>query len=471
MFLFLTLPLLAIEEGTYVQFQEAEEKTKEETQEIIPESYQNPLLKSIKAPSEKKELSLQQQIVDYFGTFVTSSPYPGVRATLDGTDLMSSLSNVNKDLQILLELKEATQFMDKKGIPYPVNPRIFLSGEIEFTGFVQKDATGRARSDLNLTDAEIDFLIVAAPWLYGFIGIEYDSSLDPARSLSRVANSRLHADSLFITFGDLTKQPWYGTIGQTYIPYGQYTTFAAVHVPLTRILFRTLARNVAVGFFNHYLHCTTYVFKGDSHADSGNNLNNYGMNLGLRFKIKELNCKLAVGAIRNVADSVGMQGVFGNPLNGEQLHHVVPGINCHGNFSWGNWTLLLAYNQALRPFNRRDIAFSGNGITFKGARPAASDAELAYSFKLGTRPSSIALGYSRSWEALSFNVPKERATLTWALYIFRGNILSLELNSDKLYDQNNRVSGNVATGLPYYLNPRNLGHRDYTFSVDYLLYF
>ena len=45
---------------------------------------------------------------------------------------MSSLSNVNKDLMILLELEQAIKFMRKEGIPYPVHPRIFMSGDIAF---------------------------------------------------------------------------------------------------------------------------------------------------------------------------------------------------------------------------------------------------------------------------------------------------------------------------------------------------
>jgi|JI10StandDraft_1071094.scaffolds.fasta_scaffold135272_1 hypothetical protein len=62
-------------------------------------------------------------------------------------------------------------------------------------------------------------------------------------------------------------------------------------------------------------------------------------------------------------------------------------------------------------------------------------------------------------------------SLTWAYHLFRGNLLSVEINSDKLYNKNNRAGGNIATGTPYFLNPSYLGHRDYTFGIDYLIYF
>ncbi|MBF5059997.1 LbtU family siderophore porin [Candidatus Neptunochlamydia vexilliferae] len=469
LFLLITTTLFAIQEGTYIQYEEVEQQTKED--QSLRDSYQNPLLEGVDAPTKKEELTLQQRIANYFGTFVTSSPYPGVRATFEGTELMSSLSSVNKDLQILLELEESTLYMRQKGIPYPVNPRIFLSGQIEFTGFVQRDARKHAQSDLDLTNAEVDFLIVAAPWLYGFMAYEYDNSVDPAISNSRVQNARIHADSLFLTFGDFSREPWYGTIGQTYIPFGQYTTYNPVHDPLNKILFWTLARDVTLGFYNDTLQFAAYVFKGDSHADSGNNINNYGVNLAIHFQIKKLDAKIEVGAIRNIADSLGFQSAFDVTSSTEQLRHIVPGINTNGNFTLGNWNLLLAYNQGLRAFNRRDAAFSKNGTTFKGAMIKAFDAELAYTFKIRERPSSLAFSYSRSYEALGFNIPKERMVLTWALYVFRGNLLSLELNSDKLYDSTNRAAGKLVPGTPYYLNPRNLGHRDFQLSVDYLFYF
>ncbi|NGX51658.1 MAG: hypothetical protein K1060chlam2_01531 [Chlamydiae bacterium] len=467
----LLIPLLcligsafAAMEGTFIEYQESSD-------EELRDRYQYPLLHETEGATKDENLSLQQQVADYFGTFVTSSPYPGVRATPEGTELMSNLSNVNKDLAVLHELRDGILYMQKKHIPFPKHPRIFLSGQIEVTGFVIKDATGHARSNIELTDVKLDFLIVPAPWIFGYIGLEYENLVDRSLSLDRILNSRIHGDSIFVTLGDLTCTPWYLTIGQTFVPFGQYTTFDAIHSPLTDILFRTLARDVALGYYNETIHCVAYVFKGSSFADSGNNINNYGIKLGYKFNFKKLHGKLSVGAIRNIADSLGMQAVFGDPINSEKLRHVVPGFNFHGNILIGNWNLILAYNQALRAFSRRDTAFSKNGTTFFGPRPKAFDIELAYSFTIVGRPTSIALAHTRSYQALAFDIPKERTTLTWAIYVFRGSLLSFELNSDKLYDASNRVRGNSVPDRPYFIKSSHLGHRDYSFGIDFLLYF
>jgi hypothetical protein len=471
-YLFSTLPLFlhAIEEGVFLEYQQAEQKQKAE-EDNAQADYHYPLIEDLKAPTKEKELTLQEQVVNFFGTFVTSSPFPGVRATFEGTELMSQLSSVNKDLQILIELEKSNAYIAQKKLPYPKHPRIFLSGQVEVYAFGQKDATGHPRSDIDLVDAELDFLIVACPWLYGFISFEYDSGTDPTLSNSRVNNSRVHGDSIYVTFGDLMHSPWYATIGQVFIPFGQYSTYNAIHNPLTKALFRMKEREIALGFYNDTWQLAAYVFKGDSYTGSGNNINNYGINLGYHFQLGQLDAKIAAGAIRNIADSEGMQAAFGDPTNTELLSHVVPGFNTNGNFSLGNWTFLYEYNQALKPFSTTDASFTSYTGDRVGAMPKAVDVELAYAFSIKTHPSSLGLSYSRSWQALGFNVPEQRITLTWATYIFQGSLLSVEINQDRLYGKNTRAGGNVVPGNPYFINSQNLGHKDYSFGIDFLLYF
>ena len=458
----------SIQEGTFEQYTQAEQR---HIQPNVEADYHYPLLDQVQAPTPKKKLSLQEQMVNFFGTFVTSSPYPGVRATFEGTELMSQLSSVNKDLQILLELEKSNEYIKKHNIPYPQHPRIFLSGQVEMTALIQKDATSHPESDIDLTGAELDFLIVGSSWLYSYMSLQYDNSADSSLSNNRISNSRIKADSLFISFGDFMSSPWYLTLGQTYIPFGQYSTYRAIFTPLTRSLFRILQRDVALGFYNHNLQLSVYAFRGPSDAGSGNNINNYGVNCGLHFQIKELDAQIGIGAIRNISDSQGMQQAFGAIGNSETLRHVVPGLNINTNLTWKNWHIIGEYNQALVPFNPQNMAFSSNGIDFKGAMPKAFDVELAYTFKITTLPSSIAFAYSRSYQALGFNVPKDRMTLTWALYVFKQTLLSLEINSDKLYSSTSRATGELVTGNPYFINSSNLGHRDYTFGIDFLMYF
>ena len=117
------------------------------------------------------------------------------------------------------------------------------------------------------------------------------------------------------------------------------------------------------------------------------------------------------------------------------------------------------------------MALSKNGITFFGPCPKALDVELSYSFPIFQRPSSIALSYSKSYQALAFNVPRERTVLTWATHIYSGCLLSFELATNKLYSSSSRVLGTAVSGNPYYINPANLGKRDCFFGTDFMIYF
>lgn len=421
--------------------------------------------------------SSQQQIIDtvtqFFGTMVGSSPYPGVRSTYGGTELMVQLSQINQDLSLLIGHDKAEKYMKEHHFEVKA-PHIFLSGKVEGTGFIANDAGGHPRSDIGLTGAELDIL-AAYKALTGFMVIEFQSFPSPVIN-NRIANSNLFLDVAFLTIGDLNEFPMYLTIGQTFVPFGQYNSYNAFNDPLTKILFRTLAEDATIGFYNEHAMAQFFFYRGDSHADSGNNINNFGANVGVHFDIAKAQNFLQCSFVRNVADSLGMQLAFGNSRNTNTLAHVVPGINVNGTTQIGDHLFFVyEYNTAIRRFSRTDMAFSSDGgNTFVGARPQAFDVEASYQFKIGERPSGLSVGYSRSYQALGFNLPKWRLVTSWTTYIFKGTLLSFEYMHNKLYGVNDLTAGQVAFGpggsIPYFRQANHKGRTDDTFTVDISFY-
>lgn len=429
-------------------------------------------------PESQEELDRDQlldKIRKYFGTLVTSSPYPGVRATYEGTELMSQLSSVNQDLELLLQQQTINLFMEKEHIKSCRFPRLYISGAVEATGAIQKNAQGNINSDFELTDVELDFFSTLNSFTNAFLSINYDRALKNI-SNNRVKDSRLQIASAFALIGNFNQNPLYGTFGQAYIPFGQYTTYYSVSDPLTKTLFRTLAPEITLGYYHKGLITSLFAYKGSSYTGSGKNINNYGFNFGCEFEYKKLTGKLAVSMQRNVADSLGMQEAFGSSKSSEKLYHVVPGFDINAFFTFAeSFNVIFEYVRSLTAFNPYDMAFSDNGTYFKGAQPSALNIEGAYIFSLGKRPSKFAIGYSSNREALGFNVPKWRFNTVFGLYIFSQTLLSLEYTYDKLYDASNRAGGKYvkdSNGNPaYFLNPANLGHQQHSFTVDLYVYF
>ncbi len=420
--------------------------------------------------SEVPEEVIFHSIQKYLGTPVTTSPYPGVRASYQGSDLMTNLSSVNKDLQILIEKKSYDEFLRENKRPYPQSPRLFLSGQLETTAFVQRDGSKNTQSDLNLTGAEVDFVTFLQSWLSTFIAINYDDG-PSIRSLDRVMNSRLKISTAFVMVGNLGTYPLYTSFGQEYVPFGQFTTFNPVSDPLTKPLFRVLGRPAVFGYYAHGFQVNVFAFKGASFIDSGNNLNNYGGNFSYKYEKDKFQISVAGSILRNIADSCGMQNAFGANSNNEKLIQPVGAIDIRTYLSYGPVILLFEYNDTLRRFNPSDMAFStDNGQTFEGAKVRAFSIEGGYNFTVGQYTNALALSYSLSREALGFNLPKERWVLSSATNISRNSVLRFEYKIDRLYNARDAASGKIVPGNPYFMQQNQKGNYDHTFTIDYLVY-
>ena len=264
----------------------------------------------------------------------------------------------------------------------------------------------------------------------------------------------------------------YLTIGQTFVPFGQYNSYNGFNDPLTKVLFRTLATDATVGYYDNRFLGQFFFFKGDSHADSGNNINNYGFNIGAHYDIGKAKNFLQVSYMRNIGDALGFQLAFGNSRNTNILRHVVSGIDINGSTQIGDhWFFVYEYISALRRFSPVDAGYSTNsGKSFKGARPQAFDLEASYQFDIGEKPAGISLGWSHSYQAVGFNLPKWRTNLTFTVYIFKGTLLSLEYMHNELYDKNEVAAGQVTFGpggaTPYFRRQVNKGHGDDTLTLD-----
>ena len=435
--------------------------------------YPNGMLENAEGDEAVEQDTELQKITDFFGTLVGTSPYPGVRSTYAGNHLMAQLSQVNQDLDLLIGHDHVEEYYKSKG--YNVkSPHVLLSGKVEGTGFIAQGAGGHPGSSINLTGAELDVLI-AYKAITGFMVIQYQNFPDPIIN-NRIATENLFLDVAFVTIGDLNVFPMYTTIGQTFVPYGQYNSYNGFNDPLTEILFRVLAQDATIGYYDKRFLGQFFFLKGPSHADSGNNINNYGFNLGMHFNPGITQNLFQLSFIRNVGDGLGFQRAFANSRNTNTLKHVVPGINFNGSTQIGDHIFFVyEFNSALRPFAVQDAGFSTNGgRTFKGARPLAYDIEGSYQFNIGEHPTGISLGFSETFESLGFNLPKWRLDLTFATYIFKGALLSIEYMHNKLYGKNDVATGQVAFasggGIPYFRLPAHKGNSDNTLTIDLSYY-
>src|SRR3990167_2431356 len=387
------------------------------------------------------------------GLTVITTPYFTDKPAWDGSDLLVNVPTMNEDLRLLQLKSELNKHYQELGIPFNQRPVIEISGAIE-GDIYQGNSYGRTISDIDLGRGEIDFNADISKWASGFLSIDYDGApVITGNRVGRVSNSRLYLRRGFLTIGDLDVLPIYFTIGQFYVPFGQYNS-AMVTSPLTQTLFRTNTRAALLGFSEDGVYAQAYAYHCETHKGTDTNVNEWGTNLGYNSPVdQKFIYGFGAGYISNVADSQGMlnngnEDILTNfqgfdTRDSSLLQHLVPGLDLHGNMGFGHFNFFGEYITSLTPFAAPNMSFNLNG-----AKPAAIHAEADYSNHWWGRPITFGMAFGETWQALALNVPEYSYTLVGNISIWKDTIESLEYRHDINYGSTTQANGGNRASTP-----------------------
>ena len=378
--------------------------------------------------------------------YVSTGPYVGVPFQFAGNDLVVNSPSVDTDVQLLGIRKSIVTRLRSLGDVYKEpHSHVLLSGVLEGAASYYNPGGSPSTTDINVTNVSLDTWVLGpSDWLMGFIELTYSdvpaiNDVYTSTSNYRAANSRVFVNKAFVTIGNFSESPYYGSFGQYYVPFGVYSS-VMVSSPLTKFLTRTKARAILVGFQQQDVNAffgSAYIFRGDSHAASVAKVNNGGLNAGYKFRTDYIKGKVGAGVIGNIADSGGMQVGTGFQTF-EQLVHRVPGYNVRALLSIADHLDLIGeYVGATTSFNPNDMSFNGSG-----AKPWAFDLEAAFSTDFFyNKPSSVGLGWSQSYESLALGIPMKRLSLVLNTSWWRNTLQSLEFRRDQEYAASVPASG------------------------------
>ena len=408
------------------------------------------------------------------GASVLSSPHLGVRSQYEGSHLITNTSYVNKDVA-LLQLEQAFDDYLYQHRKEPHKNIIELSGAVRGEAFVQNPYVGADNSDIDLTKARLDVYARVAPWVKAYISVVYDNAL-PVFSVTRVNNSNFALESGFVLLGNFNMSPWYSTLGQLSVPFGQYSTYM-ISDPLTENLGLTLARALVLGY-QHYdnvgLHGSVYAFHGDSkvgvNPNKNRRINHFGADLGYRWVHNGCSVNVVASFINNLTDAQGMQSNsstgfsgFGATGSTAQLEHRVPGVDARLDAKNHDFFVLAEWVVAVRRFNPLDMTFNG-----EGAKPHVWHTEVGYQWKYHSIPMGLAAAYDRTHDSLALNIPKQQMGLTLSGVLWQETVLKLEYRHDRNYRSSDVATG---AGVAFIPSAGTLGKSRDTLTSQLTVYF
>ncbi len=389
---------------------------------------------------------------------LSTSPYLAVTTAFDASDVWSQQSSMNEDLFLLQYRDKLEKELNKRHASLAQRPIIELSGAIEgvvmqtFNDFHNNGPSG----DVNLNTAELDVNAMISKWAIGFMSIAYDSA--PPQTGNRVTNSRLFLSRGFATIGNLEAFPLYFTIGQTYLPFGRYSS-NMVTSPVTLSLARINDRTAILGYYKDGIYAQLYVYPGIDSNNADTVFHEGGLNVGIKRPFTLASTKGSInfggGIISDMTDSQGIGNTGASSprfpgftnietaeiSNSYPFEHVVPGADIHSEITYGSWSLALEFVSALARFSNEDLTFNGHG-----ASPKASHVELARTFPISNYTYTAGGSYGRTWEAVGLNLPQQSFTVYVRTSFWKNTITALEFRHDIDYSTNDESTAAVNFG-------------------------
>jgi len=303
---------------------------------------------------------------------------------------------------------------------------VTLSGLVEVDASYAEDYEDNNTSDIVVATVELALDAKVHEWASAHVLFLYEE--DDTEDVT--------VDEAILTLGNLDKSPFFLDVGKMYVPFGGYASHF-ISDPLTLEVGEAQETALLVGAESAGVYGSVYTFNGDTkEADDDDEINSFGVSLGYAMETDTMAFDVMASYLNNMADSGGITDAVSDP---EGLNDTVAGAGIQLVAGFGGFAAIAEYVGALDQFETADLAFNG-----EGAEPKAWNVELGYTFPVGMREVTVAVGYQGTDEAIALDLPETRILAGVSVGLFDNTSLSLELAQSQDYDEEDGGTGEEA---------------------------
>jgi hypothetical protein len=326
----------------------------------------------------------------------------------------------------------ATPVTDKEKAEAESGPISTIRDHVDISGLVEvetafgTDFEDNDLSDIVLATVELGFDAEINDWVNAHLLLLYEED----------DTEPMDVDEGTITVGNPEVCPGYVTAGKMYVPFGNFESYM-ISDPLTLEVGETNESAVLVGMDASGFYASLYAFNGDiKKKDDGHDdqIRGFGGNVGYAFENDSMGIDIGIDCISNIADSDLLSEVVS-----EEIEDYILGYTFHAILNIGPLGFIGEYVGAGDDFKNDELLFGSDG-----AQPIAWNIEAGYTFELGGKESTLALGYQGTDEALALELPETRVMGSFGIEIYDHTTLSFEYAHDEDYDESDGGTGNDA---------------------------
>lgn len=343
-------------------------------------------------------------------TLQPASTFPKVGAS--NKDLQTAIirlqDRVEKLQSVAIAQHKAEIAKERKGISGDWADRLIFSGSLQ-TQLASSDRTDEGSfqqgNSYKLKINNINLSAHARLLSYMNAIVSLDSQ-PGAVNIDGTTDNGIEFEQAYMHFGDSQKHPYLLNVGRKYLPFGVYKHHPVIST-VTQTLDEYIKTTLEVGANFHPLYASAYLFdaQGNVKGSGSRTLGNGGFEVGLYKSDPAFGYDFSIGWINNMAEAKSIYAKV------RSNYHNVANYALHGALNYEGWSLVTDFSLPTSRFDSRSVMFDD-----KGAKPAAFASEISYNFLTNMHPSTAAIGYQVTREALVFGLPKSRLTTSYTYY-------------------------------------------------------